>query len=97
MFVSNDVLCTYLYFPIILNEDATAFVNYMNENKIAVRRYYTANHQLTYYKNRYRHQDLCFTNAIKDKVVSLPLHTVMSPEELAYLFKTVKSYFVKII
>lgn len=95
MYVSDDVVCTYLYFPIILNEEATEFVNYMNEKGIAVRRYYTANHQLTYYKDKYRNQDLSFTNAIKDKVVSLPLHTVMSPEELTYLFETVKGYFIK--
>ncbi len=94
MYVSDDVVCTYLYFPIILNEEATAFVNYMNEKGIAVRRYYTANHQLTYYRDKYRNQDLNFTNEIKDKVVSLPLHTVMSAEELAYIFETVKGYFV---
>jgi dTDP-4-amino-4,6-dideoxygalactose transaminase len=95
MYVSNDVVCTYLYFPIILNDEATEFVNYMNEKSIAVRRYYTANHQLTYYKGKYRNQDLTFTNEIKDKIVSLPLHTIMSAEELQYLFSTVKSYFVK--
>jgi dTDP-4-amino-4,6-dideoxygalactose transaminase len=93
MKVSRDVTCPYLYFPIILNEEATAFVSFMQAKNIAVRRYYTANHDLKFYRGRYREQDLSFTNAIKDNIVSLPLHTVMSEEELDYLFQTVQSYF----
>ncbi len=95
MKVSKDVTCPYLYFPIILNEDATAFVSYMQTKNIAVRRYYTANHDLKFYRGRYREQDLSFTNSIKDNLVSLPLHTVMSEEELEYLFKSVQDYFGK--
>lgn len=94
--VDKDVLCTYLYFPLILNEEATNFVNYMQEKDIAVRRYYTANHDLKYYKGKYRNQDLSYTNAIKNNIVSLPIHTIMSEEELDYLFTTVKSYFIKL-
>jgi dTDP-4-amino-4,6-dideoxygalactose transaminase len=93
MSVKEDVVCTYLYFPILLNEEATAFVDYMQQHGIAVRRYYTANHILDFYKNRYREQDLTLTNRIKDNIVSLPLHTVMSDEELNYLFTTVENYF----
>jgi dTDP-4-amino-4,6-dideoxyglucose len=94
MKVLPDVDCPYLYFPVILAEDATAFVNYMQSNGIAVRRYYTANHALKFYQGRYREQDLSFTNAIKDKIVSLPLHTVMSDGELEYLFTTVEAWFI---
>lgn len=93
MKVSADVHCPYLYFPIILNEEATGFVNYMQEKGIAVRRYYTANHELKFYRGRYRHQDLAFTNAIQDRIVSLPLHTVMTDEEMGYLFSMVSAYF----
>jgi dTDP-4-amino-4,6-dideoxygalactose transaminase len=93
MRVRPDVHCPYLDYPIILNEEATAFVAYMQESGIAVRRYYTANHELKFYQNRYRHQNLDFTLAIKDNLVSLPIHTIMSEEELAYLFSTVENYF----
>ncbi len=93
MKVRPDVTCPYLYFPIILNEDAATFVSYMQAKDIAVRRYYTANHDLKFYRGKYREQDLSFTNAIKDRVVSLPLHTVMNDEELDYLFEAVKDYF----
>lgn len=93
MKVLPEVQCSYLYFPLILNEEATAFVAYMQGKGIAVRRYYTANHSLKFYRGRYREQDLGFTNAIKDNLVSLPLHTVMSDEELEYLFATAADYF----
>jgi dTDP-4-amino-4,6-dideoxygalactose transaminase len=93
MMVSEDVECPYLYFPIILNEEATKYVEFMQANNIAVRRYYTATHDLKFYKNKYRQHDLSFTNAIKDNIVSLPLHTIMTEEEFDHLFTTNKAYF----
>lgn len=93
MQVSPDVTCPYLYFPIILNEEATTFVNHMQSKHIAVRRYYTANHDLKFYRDKYRRQDLSFTNTIKDNIVALPLHTIMSDEEISYLFAAVAEYF----
>ena len=95
MEVKDGVECPYLYFPVVLHEEATEFVNYMQSKNIAVRRYYTATHDLKFYKGRYREQDLSVTNSIKDNIVSLPLHTVMSEEELEYLFTTVRGYFGK--
>lgn len=95
MAVSPHVVCPYLYFPIILNEDAGAFVNHMQSRNIGVRRYYTANHSLKFYRGRYRQQDLSFTEAIKDNIVSLPLHTVMTDDEMDYLFESVQAYFAK--
>jgi len=95
MTVSRDVTCPYLYFPIILNEEATTFVNHMQAKGIAVRRYYTACHDLKFYRGKYRRQDLSFTESIKDNIVSLPLHTVMSEEEIDYLFNSVTAYFAK--
>jgi dTDP-4-amino-4,6-dideoxygalactose transaminase len=93
MKVGEGVDCPYLYFPIILHEEATEFVRYMQSKEIGVRRYYTANHDLKFYRGRYRQQDLSFTNAIKDNIVALPLHTIMSDDEMEYLFDTVRSYF----
>lgn len=95
MHVQQEVLCPYLYFPIILNEEATRFVQYMQEHQIAVRRYYTATHDLKFYRDKYRRHDLSFTEAIKDNIVSLPLHTIMTEEEFEHLFTTIKSYFIK--
>jgi dTDP-4-amino-4,6-dideoxygalactose transaminase len=92
MNVSPEVTCPYLYFPIVLNEEASEFVRYMQTKNIAVRRYYTATHDLKFYRGRYRQQDLSFTNRIKDNVVSLPLHTIMTGEEMDYLFDAVGAY-----
>jgi dTDP-4-amino-4,6-dideoxy-D-glucose transaminase len=93
MLVDKEVICPYLYFPVILIEEATQFVNYMQTNNIAVRRYYTANHDLTYYRNKYRQQDISFTEQIKNRVVSLPLHTIMTDAEFEHLFSTIQKYF----
>jgi dTDP-4-amino-4,6-dideoxygalactose transaminase len=95
MVVHKDILCTYLYYPIVLNEEATRFVEYMQANNIAVIRYYTATHELKFYKDRYRQNNLDFTNAIKDRIVSLPLHTIMTQEEFDHLFNTIQQYFTK--
>lgn len=93
MRVNPDVRCTYLYFPLILNEEATAFTEFMKQKNISVRRYYTATHDLKYYKGKYRQQDLGFTNSIKDRIVSLPIHTIMSDDELEYLFTAISQFF----
>ena len=93
MQVGRGVECPYLYFPLLLHEEASAFVRYMETQGIAVRRYYTATHDLKFYKGRYRQQDLSFTEAIKDNIVALPLHTVMSDAEIDYLFSAVRAYF----
>jgi len=95
MRVKEDVLCTYLYFPVLLPEDATSFVDHMQRNGIAVRRYYTANHTLDFYRHRYREHDLTMTDRIRDHIVSLPLHTVMSEAEMDHLFSTASSYFAE--
>jgi dTDP-4-amino-4,6-dideoxygalactose transaminase len=108
MRVRNDVFCTYLYYPIILNEDATDFVTYLNQEDIACRRYYTAVHSLKLYRNKFmcdkrstcscsgycqEEEGLKYTNSIKDRIVSLPIHTEMKKEEIEYLFNTCKKYF----
>ena len=93
MRVAPEVGCTYLYFPVVLGEEATAFADHMQSRGIGVRRYYTATHRLKFYEGRYRRQDLSHTEAIRDRVVSLPLHTTMTDAEMEYLFATVESYF----
>ncbi len=95
MQVSPEVTCPYLYFPIVLNEEASEFVRYMQTKNISVRRYYTATHDLKFYRGRYRQQDLSFTNRVKESVVSLPLHTIMTVEEMDYLFDSIGAYFKK--
>ena len=93
MSVKENVECNYLYYPIILKEEATNFVNYLQSNGIMVRRYYTAVHRLDFYNNKYKNLNLDFTELIKDKIVSIPIHTIMSDEEINYIFSTINNYF----
>jgi dTDP-4-amino-4,6-dideoxygalactose transaminase len=95
MLVPEENFCPYLYFPVILNEEATEFVDHMQENEVMVRRYYTAVHRLKFYDSRYECLNLEQTESIKDRIVSLPLFTVMGEDEMEYLFETVKKYFIK--
>jgi dTDP-4-amino-4,6-dideoxygalactose transaminase len=95
MRVADGVECPYLYFPIILHEEASAFVSYMQSKDIGVRRYYTATHDLKFYRGRYRQQNLDFTDSIKDNIVALPLHTIMAGDEMDYLFDSVRGYFAR--
>ena len=96
MKVKHDIFCSYLYYPIILKEDATDFVDYMHSHDIMVRRYYTAVHNLDLYKDKCKTLDLEYTNKVKDRVVSIPIHTVMSDDEINYLFNTVSNFFEKV-
>lgn len=93
MKVLPDVFCPYLYYPIILNEEGTSFVAFMDKKGIAVRRYYTACHTLSFYKNKYAESSLTFTESIKDRIISLPIHTLMASEEIEYLYNAVSEYF----
>ena len=93
MKVDRDVKCNYLYFPIILNENYDKFVEFMSDNNITVRKYYTSTHTLDYYKNKYDKLDLGFTEKISNRIVSLPIHTEMSDDEINHLFQTIKKYF----
>ncbi len=93
MKVKDNIFCPYLYYPIILNEEATHFVNYMKGQNITVRRYYTAVHTLEVYKNKYKELDLKLTESIKDKIIALPIHTVMEDNEINHLFNSINSFF----
>lgn len=93
MTVDESNYCPYLYFPITLKEEATAFCEYMSEKRISVRRYYTAVHILDFYRGKYNELDLSFTNEIKDRIVSLPIHTTMTDDQIDYVLKTVSEYF----
>jgi dTDP-4-amino-4,6-dideoxygalactose transaminase len=94
MVVQDNVFCPYLYYPVMTAKEATPFVDFMQKCGIGVRRYYTAVHTLKYFRNRYPELNLEHTESIKDRIVSLPLHTVMSDAEIDYLFQSVKRFFL---
>ena len=93
MRVESKIVCNYWYFPIVLKEDASNFYNYMKSNEIMVRRYYTATHSLTFYRNKFIEFNLDHTIYIKNKVVCLPLYSYMDEKEINYITKTVLKHF----
>ncbi len=95
MRVHNNVDCIYLYYPIILQKGGIEeFIEYLANKNIAVRRYYTLVHMLTYYKDRFLCGDLSYTEKeLNGKVVALPLHSLMEEDEINYLFDSITEYF----
>ena len=93
MVVPEDNFCPYLYYPIILHEEATNFINYLFDNNIIVRRYYAIVHKLKYYENKYRELNLDFTNSINGRIVSIPIFSEINRDEVNYLFNTIEKYF----
>jgi dTDP-4-amino-4,6-dideoxygalactose transaminase len=93
MHVKDEVFCPYLYFPIILNEEASKFITHLKEYEISARRYYTSVHTLKYYKDKYQSLNLDCTNSIKDRIVALPIHSIMEQSEIDYLFSVIEKFF----
>jgi len=93
MHVNEDVFCPYLYFPIILNEEATKFIEHLKDHDISARRYYTSVHTLKYYKDKYQSLHLDYTNSIKNRIVALPIHSIMEQSEIDHLFSVIDKYF----
>ena len=108
MKINNNNFCSYLYFPIIVLKDLEKFQNFLLKKNITTRRYYTAVHDLKYYKNKFK----CFeysnckckkycekklglkmTEYIKNKILALPLHSSMKNNETNYIFKTINKFF----
>jgi len=91
MRVSPNVSCTFLYYPLVLLRDAGEFVEAMAKRNVAVRRYYTAVHELSYYKSRYTACNLEMTESLMDKIVALPVHNDMTEAEIRYVISTTLS------
>jgi dTDP-4-amino-4,6-dideoxygalactose transaminase len=108
MKINNNNFCSYLYFPIIILKDLEKFQNFLLKNNIVTRRYYTAVHDLKYYKNKFKCSEyynckckkfcqkkigLKVTEYIKDKILALPLYSNMKNKETDYMFKIVNKFF----
>ncbi len=95
MSVKPNTECQYLYYPIILKKNRNDFIKYLEKNNIYVRKYYTSVKDLTFYKNKFKYLKNTFnySEKIKNKIVSFPLHSDMSEEKIKYLFQTIENYF----
>lgn len=108
MKINNNNFCSYLYFPIIISKDLEKFQKFLLKNNIISRRYYTAVHDLKYYKNKFKCSEfsyckckeycekkigLKFTEYIKNKILALPLYSNMKNRETDYMFKIINKFF----
>lgn len=96
MKIDPKVECTYLYFPILINKNLRKFKKYLEHSNISFRKYYSAVHELQFYKKENKTTislDLSFTNMIKDKIIALPIFSDMSIKEINYMFSSIKKFY----
>ncbi|WP_461533861.1 DegT/DnrJ/EryC1/StrS family aminotransferase [Sinomicrobium sp.] len=74
--------------------DRDGLVKYLNENGIPCGVYYPIplHRQKAYLDERYREEDFEVTNNLVKEVISLPMHTELDDEQIAYIADTVKAY-----
>ena len=109
MKVHQDTKCNYSVFPIILKNNRNKFIDFMKKKNILCRRYYTAVHQLKYYRKKFfctnypincsckkycsKMKGLQNTKKIASKVVALPLHNYSNKKKIKYIFTNIIKYF----
>ncbi len=75
----------------VLNTDRDALVAHLQQNGIPCGVYYPIplHSQKAYVDERYKEEDFTVTNQLVDQVISLPMHTELDDEQIAFITKTV--------
>lgn len=75
----------------IVNADRDALVKHLNEKGIPCGVYYPIplHLQKAYKDERYKEEDFTVTNQLVKEVISLPMHTELDDEQIAFITKTV--------
>jgi UDP-2-acetamido-2-deoxy-ribo-hexuluronate aminotransferase len=76
------------------NVDRDALVTYLNENDIPCGVYYPIplHKQKAYADDRYNEDDFKVTNQLVKDVISLPMHTELDDEQIAFITSKVKAF-----
>ena len=76
------------------NVDRDALVTYLNENGIPCGVYYPIplHKQKAYEDDRYNEDDFKITNQLVKDVISLPMHTELDDEQIAFIISKVKIF-----
>lgn len=95
MKVDSNVICTYLYFPILVHKNIKNFKKYLTIHNINFRKYYSAVHTLDFYRKKKNslNSNLNYTNQIKDKIIALPVFSDMTTNEINYIFKKINQFY----
>ena len=74
--------------------DRDALVKYLNENGIPCGVYYPIplHRQKAYQDERYNEADFNVTNALVKEVISLPMHTELDDEQIAFISQKIKTF-----
>ncbi|WP_418509140.1 DegT/DnrJ/EryC1/StrS family aminotransferase [Corallibacter sp.] len=74
--------------------DRDALVKYLNENGIPCGVYYPIplHRQKAYQDERYNEVDFNVTNALVKEVISLPMHTELDDEQIAFISQKIKTF-----
>lgn len=75
----------------VVDTDRDALVKHLNENDIPCGVYYPIplHLQKAYKDERYKEEDFTVTNQLVKEVISLPMHTELDDEQIAFITKTV--------
>ncbi|MCB0381896.1 MAG: DegT/DnrJ/EryC1/StrS family aminotransferase, partial [Psychroserpens sp.] len=78
----------------ILNTDRDALVKHLNDNGIPCGVYYPIplHAQKAYQDSRYKEADFPVTNQLVKEVISLPMHTELDDEQIAFITSTVINF-----
>ncbi len=83
------------YTMIVLESDRDALKKYLEEKQIPAMIYYPVplHLQKAYIDSRYKEGDFPVTEALSHQVISLPMHTELDKEQLAYITASVLEFF----
>lgn len=81
----------------VINVNRDALVQHLNENGIPCGVYYPIplHLQKAYKDDRYNEEDFTVTNQLVKEVISLPMHTELDDEQIAFITKTVIDFVTK--
>jgi dTDP-4-amino-4,6-dideoxygalactose transaminase len=94
-FLNHKEKSSYHIFPILLlNKSRKKFMKHMKKNGIQTNIHYHPVHLYTYYRNLFRMEkgSLPKTEYIGDNTVSLPLHPLLSHEDMDDIITTIKNF-----
>lgn len=68
------------------------FISYMKDNNIGVSVHFIPNHMQSYYKHKYNFK-LINTEKVYNEIVSLPMYSSLSEDNISYIISTVLEFF----
>jgi len=78
-------------YPVLINNkiDKIDFIKFLNQNGIQVGIHYKPNHFLSFFESKHNFPN---TEKLYSKLLSLPLHTLLSKRHLRYIVNVMNSY-----